>query len=118
MDTDLRIPLTSEQKELIDRAAADEQAGKAQWARSILIAAAERKLAKSSATAVGPRAKPSASRGRLRRLPASKQKRLDGLMAKNNEGKLSADESDELRELTRQAQRLALDNARSLVGRK
>ncbi len=46
MDTDLRIPLTSEQKEIIDEATADEAAGKAAWARAILLEAAKRKLAK------------------------------------------------------------------------
>jgi hypothetical protein len=43
MDTDLRIPLTREQKSIIDEATADEPEGKAAWARSILLAAANRK---------------------------------------------------------------------------
>ena len=46
MDTDLRIPLTSEQKTLLDAATADEPEGKAEWRRAILLAAAKRKLAK------------------------------------------------------------------------
>jgi hypothetical protein len=46
LDTDLRIPLTSEQKAMIDRATADEAEGKAAWARAILLEAAQRKLAK------------------------------------------------------------------------
>jgi hypothetical protein len=46
MDTDLRIPLTSEQKALLDEATADEPEGKAAWARAILLHAARRKLAK------------------------------------------------------------------------
>jgi hypothetical protein len=46
MDTDLRIPLTTEQKAIIDKAAADELGGKAEWARAVLLAAAKRKLAK------------------------------------------------------------------------
>jgi hypothetical protein len=46
MDTDLRIPLTSEQKALIDAATADEPEGKAAWARAILLDAAKRKLSK------------------------------------------------------------------------
>jgi hypothetical protein len=46
MDTDLRIPLTNEQKTLIDEATADEPEGKAAWARAILLAAAKRKIAK------------------------------------------------------------------------
>lgn len=48
MDTDLRIPLTSDQKAMIDEATADEPEGKAAWARGILLAAAKKKLAKSS----------------------------------------------------------------------
>lgn len=46
MDTDFRIPLTREQKALLDAATADEPQGKAEWARTILLAAAKRKLAK------------------------------------------------------------------------
>jgi hypothetical protein len=50
MDTDLRIPLTSEQKALIDEATADEAEGKAAWARAILLEAAKRKIAKRERT--------------------------------------------------------------------
>jgi hypothetical protein len=46
MDTDLRIPLAIDQKALIDRVTIDEPAGKAEWARAILLAAAKRKLAR------------------------------------------------------------------------
>jgi hypothetical protein len=46
MSTDLRIPLTSQQKALIDEATADEPEGKAAWARALLLGAARRKLAK------------------------------------------------------------------------
>jgi hypothetical protein len=46
MDTDMRVPLTSDQKALLDDATADEPEGKAAWARAILLAAAKRKLAK------------------------------------------------------------------------
>ena len=46
MDTDMRIPLTSEQKALIDGATADEPEGKAAWARAILLEAARKKIAK------------------------------------------------------------------------
>jgi len=46
MDTDMRIPLTSEQKALIDEATADEPEGKAAWARAILLETARRKIAK------------------------------------------------------------------------
>jgi hypothetical protein len=48
MDTDLRIPLTAEHKALLDQATADEPAGKAEWARGILITAAKLKLAKNA----------------------------------------------------------------------
>ena len=47
MDTDLRIPLTSEQKQLIVEAVKDEPEGMAAWARAILLDAAKRKLARS-----------------------------------------------------------------------
>jgi len=45
MDTDLRIPLTSEQKQLIVEATKDEPEGMAAWARAILLAAARKKTA-------------------------------------------------------------------------
>jgi len=48
MNIHLRIPVTDEQKELIDRATADEPDGMAAWARALLLAAARRKLAKDS----------------------------------------------------------------------
>ena len=46
IDTDLRIPMTAEQKRLIDEATTDEPNGKAAWARAVLLDAARRKLAK------------------------------------------------------------------------
>jgi hypothetical protein len=46
MDTDLRIPLTTEQKSLIDAATAGIAEGKAEWARALLLKAAQRMLAK------------------------------------------------------------------------
>lgn len=46
MDTDLRIPLTSEQKAILDDATSDAPEGKAEWARVILLAAAKRRIAK------------------------------------------------------------------------
>jgi hypothetical protein len=49
MDTDLRIPLTTEQKSLIDAATAGIAEGKADWARAILLKAAQRMLAKDNA---------------------------------------------------------------------
>jgi hypothetical protein len=50
MDTDLRIPLTSEQKALIDQATANEPEGKAAWARAILLEAAKQQIAKAKKT--------------------------------------------------------------------
>ena len=47
MDTDLRIPLTSEQKALIAEATKDEPEGMAAWARAILLDAARKRVAKS-----------------------------------------------------------------------
>jgi hypothetical protein len=45
----LRIPVTDEQKELIDRATADEPEGMAAWARSILLKAARARIARMEA---------------------------------------------------------------------
>jgi len=55
------------------------------------------------------------SRPRLRRFPASKQKRLDLLMDKNNDGTLTKAEQRELQALVREAEALTLDNARTLA---
>jgi hypothetical protein len=41
MDTDLRIPVTAEQKQLIAEAVADYPAGLAAWARQVLLQAAK-----------------------------------------------------------------------------
>lgn len=46
MDTDIRIPLTAEQKALIAEATADEPAGMAAWVRGILLEASKKKLAR------------------------------------------------------------------------
>jgi hypothetical protein len=46
MDTDLRVPLTMQQKKLLDEATMDEPEGKAAWARAVLLEAAKRKLKK------------------------------------------------------------------------
>jgi len=48
MDTSLRIPVTSEQKALIDEAIRDEPEGMAAWARAVLLDAAKKKLAKAN----------------------------------------------------------------------
>ena len=44
MDTDLRIPVTSEQKALIQKATADEPEGMAAWVRGVLLHAAKKKV--------------------------------------------------------------------------
>lgn len=47
MGTDLRIPVTEAQKQVIMRAVADVPEGMAAWARLVLLEAAQRKIAKS-----------------------------------------------------------------------
>lgn len=54
-------------------------------------------------------------RQKLRRIPAAKQKRLDVLMGRNNDGDLSSAERKELRELVREAEEMTLHNARVLA---
>jgi hypothetical protein len=56
-----------------------------------------------------------ATRKKLRRLTAAKQKRLDTLMARSNEGRLTDAEGQELRTLVREAEEIMLDNARQLA---
>jgi hypothetical protein len=46
MDTDLRIPLTRVQKQIIEEAVSDEPSGMAAWARAVLLDAAKKKLEK------------------------------------------------------------------------
>lgn len=53
-------------------------------------------------------------RGRLLHFPTAKQKRLDVLMAKNNEGRLTSAEQEELQALVREAEEMTLVNARML----
>jgi hypothetical protein len=55
---------------------------------------------------------------RLRRLSAAKQRRLDVLMDRNNQGQLTSAERDELHVLVRDAEEIALSNARKLVGQR
>ena len=50
----------------------------------------------------------------MRRLSAAKQRRLDALMAKNNDGWLTDTEREELRTLVREAEEITLNNARLL----
>ncbi len=52
---------------------------------------------------------------KLRRLAAGKQKRLDALMARSNDGRLTDAEGQELRALVREAEEIMLDNARQLA---
>jgi hypothetical protein len=56
-----------------------------------------------------------APRKKLRRLAAAKQKRLESLMAGNNEGRLTGVERQELQALVREAEEIMLDNARHLA---
>jgi hypothetical protein len=53
--------------------------------------------------------------GKLEKLSAEKQRRLDVLMRKNNEGKLSKREQAELERLVRETQEITLHNARILA---
>jgi hypothetical protein len=57
-------------------------------------------------------------RPKLRRLAATKQRRLEALMAGNNEGKLTTSEQRELKELVQEAEQIMLDNARQLAGQR
>ncbi len=52
---------------------------------------------------------------KLRRLATAKQKRLDTLMAKSNDGKLTSAERHELQTLVREAEEIMLANARQLA---
>jgi len=54
MDTDLRIPMTTEQKQVVVQATADEPEGMAAWARAILLRAARDRLAKAAAKKAEP----------------------------------------------------------------
>ena len=55
---------------------------------------------------------------RLRRLSAVKQKRLDILMDKNNQRRLTSAERKELQVLIRDAEEIAVSNARKLAGQR
>jgi len=57
-------------------------------------------------------------RARLRRLPAGNQRRLDVLMAKNNDGRLTRAEQGELQDLVREAEQITVENARMLAGQR
>lgn len=51
MDTDVRIPVTSDQKAILTKATADAPEGMAAWARTILLQAARKRLSIRPATA-------------------------------------------------------------------
>jgi DNA-binding Xre family transcriptional regulator len=53
-------------------------------------------------------------RPQLRRIDARTQARLEELMAKNNDGKLTANEKREFAQLAERAHRISLENARVL----
>jgi hypothetical protein len=52
---------------------------------------------------------------KIARLSVAKQRRLDELMDQNNDGRLTAAERSELRQLVEEAQRITVDNARILA---
>jgi hypothetical protein len=56
--------------------------------------------------------------GKLRRLSAARQRRLDTLMGRNNDGRLSEAERAELGQLVREAEAVALHNARVLASQR
>jgi len=51
MDTDIRIPVTSEQKQVIAEATRDEPEGMAAWARAVLLREARKQIAQVGKTA-------------------------------------------------------------------
>ncbi len=50
METSLRIPVTSEQKQIIVEATRDEPEGMAAWVRAIVLNAAKQKAARNTST--------------------------------------------------------------------
>ena len=52
MDTDVRIPVTAEQKAVIVQATADNPQGMAAWARAVLLEAARRRILRKDAARV------------------------------------------------------------------
>lgn len=61
---------------------------------------------------------PSGGAQGLRHLSATKQRRLDFLMDKNNEGRLGEAEQQEFQALVREVEQLTIDNARRLAEQK
>jgi hypothetical protein len=44
MNKDIRVPVTAEQKKIIEKAVANEPAGMAAWVREVVLKAAEEKI--------------------------------------------------------------------------
>ena len=44
MDKDIRVPVTADQKKIIEKAVANEPAGMAAWVRQVVLKAAEEKI--------------------------------------------------------------------------
>jgi hypothetical protein len=61
------------------------------------------------------RVKNAQRRGKARRLSGAKQRRLDVLMEKNNQGRVNEEERKELRALVREVEDLTLENARGFA---
>ena len=61
------------------------------------------------------RVKNAQRRGKVRRLSGAKQRRLDVLMEKNNQGRVNEEERKELRALVREVEDLTLENARGFA---
>ena len=52
---------------------------------------------------------------RIEKFPAAKQRRLDELLEKNSEGRITPKEKQKLEQLVAEAERLMVDNARRLA---
>jgi hypothetical protein len=72
MDTDIRIPVTSEQKKLLQEATCDEPAGMAAWARSILLSAARKQILERGSPGGGANQGSAGTRGSEELNPGSK----------------------------------------------
>jgi hypothetical protein len=53
---------------------------------------------------------------KLRKFPAAKQRRLDGLLDKNSEGTVTRSQSVALKKLVTEAEELMVENAKRLAG--
>ena len=94
-----------------------------EWVRERLRAAAATELERAGhpvavpAKSMGAKHRDSAKMPNrlLRTLPSDSQHRLDSLMAKNNEGSISAPQLRELARLVRETEELAVENATRLL---